>query len=302
MTLTGPEPYDPPTWGPDEDRLSTELFMRYGSIEAGQLRSRQDWIDDATAIRKVIAGDKLIGVLSTVHVSTGDTEAQLTTWNDGFDEGWSQAWSSRMFARSVAVLAGALLAIGLLVGFAFGQAAAPRSAQVNPSGTGTTATTPELSGVPSPAATFDVRVQTQPSGGAPTPRPTGGIGQPASYCKPGYCQTPPPLTVSYGTPDDGIAGQATWWNSFGGGYYAAIRPDLGSKGDLAIVCGGWPFHCRSVEIITTCACLGPNSDRLIDLSLDTFVDFAPPGVDEDGKPRAPGWQGTIRVTLQVVER
>jgi hypothetical protein len=85
-----------------------------------------------------------------------------------------------------------------------------------------------------------------------------------------------------------IAGQATWWNSFGPGRYAAIRPDLGSKGDLAVVCGGKPFHCLTLPIITTCACLGPGSGRLIDLSLDAFAEFADPS------------RGVVRISLQVV--
>jgi hypothetical protein len=106
----------------------------------------------------------------------------------------------------------------------------------------------------------------------------------------------PKLTPS----PEGIAGQATWWDTFGSGLYAAIRPDLGRKGQLAVVCGGQPFHCLTLPITTSCFCGGPGSDRLIDLSLDAFVDFAPPGVDRDGKPRQPGWQGVIRVTVQVL--
>jgi hypothetical protein len=89
---------------------------------------------------------------------------------------------------------------------------------------------------------------------------------------------------------DGISGTATWWYSFGPGLYAAIRPDLGHKGDLAIVCGGEPFHCQTLQILTTCACLGPNSARLIDLSRDAFASFADPSA------------GVIRITLQVAHQ
>ncbi len=102
--------------------------------------------------------------------------------------------------------------------------------------------------------------------------------------------TPPPLPTSPHTNSGGIAGQATWWFSFGPGLYAAIRPDLGSKGDLAVVCGGAPFHCLTLPIITTCACLGPRSDRLIDLSRDAFASFADPS------------RGVIRITLSVIEQ
>lgn len=121
---------------------------------------------------------------------------------------------------------------------------------------------------------------------APAPQPSGGIGQPASYCKPGHCETPAPQPriVSHGT-----SGEATWFD-VGPGIYAAIRPDLGHKGDLAIVCGGAPFHCVSAPITDVCACLGPNSDRLIDLSIDAFRSFADPSA------------GVLRITLQVLER
>jgi len=80
-----------------------------------------------------------------------------------------------------------------------------------------------------------------------------------------------------------LRGQATWWDSWGSGFYAAIRPDLGIPvGSNLTVCGGVPFHCASVPITTTCACLGPGSDRLIDLSRDFFSLFASPsrGVTE----------------------
>lgn len=118
---------------------------------------------------------------------------------------------------------------------------------------------------------------------SPTPRPSGAIGEPASYCKPQFCETPQPRIV------DGISGEATWWYSFGGGFYVALRPDLGSKGDLVIVCGGAPFHCRTAPVITSCACLGPNSDRLVDLSRDLFAEFADPD------------RGVVRVVIQVIK-
>lgn len=54
-SLTGPEPYHPPRWGRNDDRLATELFMRYGSVERGKFRSHGDWVDDANAVRAVLA-------------------------------------------------------------------------------------------------------------------------------------------------------------------------------------------------------------------------------------------------------
>jgi hypothetical protein len=149
----------------------------------------------------------------------------------------------------------------------------------------------DRTGAPPPAGLAIVPSDERPSSGVEgsgAPSPTGEIGEPAAYCKPGYCETPSPRPrpiVPRGT-----AGEATWWASFGSGLYAAIRPDLGAKGDTAIVCGGSPFHCLTLPIITTCACLGPNSDRLIDLSIDAFRSFADPSA------------GVVRITLQVLDR
>lgn len=56
--LIGPVPYAPPRWGLAEDHLPTELFMRYGSTERGKYRSRQEWVDDASAIRAVMAEER----------------------------------------------------------------------------------------------------------------------------------------------------------------------------------------------------------------------------------------------------
>lgn len=122
-------------------------------------------------------------------------------------------------------------------------------------------------------------------GGAP--KPSGGIGEPASYCKPQFCETPP--ATNPGPIANGLVGEATWWYSFGPGIYTALRPDLGSKGDLVIVCGGAPFHCRTAPVITSCACLGPNSERLVDLSRDLFAEFADPA------------RGVVRVVIQVIK-
>lgn len=253
-------------------------------------------------LRKLLANAAGLPLRRLEELPVDVTHGIHRAWNRGYAVGESMGRHEGDRRRR----AGVLLAILLVTtAFAVELAWAPRSAQVNPSGPGTTATTaPELSGAPE-------------SDGVTTPAPSASV-DPSSFPPIGYgvahpktghdagwsCSSPckptpsPRPAVSHGT-----SGQATWWNSFGGGYYAAIRPDLGTKGDLAIVCGGSPFHCRSVEVITTCACLGPNSDRLIDLSLDTFVDFAPPGVwPGTTKPRDPGWQGTIRVVVQVIKR
>lgn len=166
------------------------------------------------------------------------------------------------------------LTLALLLLAACGSA---RPAQVIPSGSFAAAEMdPERTGAPSPTVLRGLVLPVQSPSGAPTPRPSGGLGDATSYFKP----TPRPA---------GVSGQATWWFSFGHGLYAAIRPDLGTKGDLAIVCGGEPFHCLSLPVTTTCACLGPGSRRLIDLSKDAFESFADPSV------------GTIRVSLQVVK-
>lgn len=156
---------------------------------------------------------------------------------------------------------------------------------------GAVETTQPRTGAPqylTPTSTATGRVEASASaavGGAP--HPSGGIGNPATFWKPGYKPRPTPrVVVSKGT---GLSGQATWWFSFGHGLYAALRPDLGTKGDLAIVCGGTPYHCLSLPVITSCLCLGRGSDRLIDLSRDAFESFADPSV------------GTVRIVLQVVK-
>lgn len=221
----------------------------------------------------------------------------------GFVAGLAQPIRGRRRRMAAAAVVIATLAL-VMTAFQAGRiVAAPRSAQVNPSGPGTTATTtPELSGAPSTsepssatAPPFDP--SSFPPIGYGVPNPAGGISK-APLCS-GPCETwPPRPAVSRGT-----AGEASWWYSVGPGLYAAIRPDLGHKGDLAVVCGGRPFHCLTLPIITTCACLGPGSGRLIDISRDAFVSFAPPGFwPGTKKPRKPGWQGTIRITLQVIGR
>lgn len=98
--------------------------------------------------------------------------------------------------------------------------------------------------------------------------------------------TPAPVSLHLATPRPTIvaahslAGQATWWNSWGSGLYAAAGPRLRSA------MGPGYLHryvtacsrgvCVRVRLITSCACQ-PNT-RLIDLSADAFSRLAPLGV------------------------
>lgn len=155
-----------------------------------------------------------------------------------------------------------------------------------------------LLGAPSVRGGLDSGNGTQgaePSGSpfASFPRP-GGAPHPSVKLGDWSCSDPPrcgePVTIPQSQDGKAITGTASWWNSFGPGIYAALRPDLGSKGDLVIVCGGAPFHCVTAPVITSCKCLGPNSERLVDLSRDLFAEFADPS------------RGVVRITLQVVGR
>lgn len=153
--------------------------------------------------------------------------------------------------------------------------ATPRSSAVIPSdAVGAVETDQRTTGAPQADRTGDGRKPDPSANGAPPPAVIDLAG--ATGRNPAYT-APPDFT-----------GQATWWDSFGPGLYAAIRPDLGTKGDLAVVCGGTPWRCISVPIITTCLCKGPGSDRLIDLSKDAFSIFANPSL------------GVIHVVLSVV--
>ena len=174
------------------------------------------------------------------------------------------------------ILLAVLVALTALLVFA---PRASRPAPVTPSGLWRAAETdPERTGAPvergsatSAGTAVDTPAMTR------APHPTAVTIEPATATNPDL--TPPP----------DFTGQATWWDSFGPGLYAAIRPDLGRKGELAVVCGGARWHCLTLPIITTCACLGPGSDRLIDLSLDAFRSFAAPSA------------GIVHVTVTILE-
>lgn len=240
------------------------------------------------------------------------THGLQRAWNRGYAVGESMGRRRDARARRIA----AAISIALIVlAFLGGRASAtPRSEPVIPSAPVGAASSdraqsgasqpgilsrdpaPERpsSGVEGSAAPFDP--SSFPPVGFGVPDPSGGLDELGStHANPAYTPEPertPPATrfVSHGTPADGIGGQATWWASFGSGLYAAIRPDLGTKGDTAIVCGGSPWHCLTLPIITTCACLGPGSGRLIDLSIDAFASFADPSA------------GVTQVVVQVISR
>jgi len=78
-------------------------------------------------------------------------------------------------------------------------------------------------------------------------------------------------------PRHALSGQATWWDSWGHGLYAAAGPRLRAAmgaylGRIVTVCAA---TCVRVTLTTSCACQ-PDT-RLIDLSLDAFSQLAAPG-------------------------
>ena len=76
-----------------------------------------------------------------------------------------------------------------------------------------------------------------------------------------------------------MAGIATWWDSWGHGFYAAAGPRLrAAMGDyLGRVVQVCHLHsCIAVKLTTSCACQ-PDS-RIIDLSLDAFSRLADPSL------------------------
>lgn len=107
-----------------------------------------------------------------------------------------------------------------------------------------------------------IRVEPSPRWQAPSPAPT----------------TRARVTVR--APGASLTGQATWWDSWGHGLYAAAGPRLRSA------MGPGYLHryvtacsrgvCVRMRLITSCAC-SPDT-RLIDLSLDAFSRFAAPGL------------------------
>lgn len=144
---------------------------------------------------------------------------------------------------------------------------------------------------PGPEATTAVAT---PGGASllPTPtwRPSPSAGS-SSPMTPGSA-TPVPTThgsSGLGKPVRWLRGQATWWNSLGGGIYVAVNPSDGIRvGALVQVCDAHAQDCQTARVVTTCACLGHDSGRIVDLSLDLFARFADPS------------RGVTTVVLEVV--
>jgi hypothetical protein len=178
---------------------------------------------------------------------------------------------------------------GLLVGNLITKAAAPRPApNASPAG------------ISAPAVADDPSERTAASSSYPSsqvPAPSsssavagagssGGAGIIPPACS-GPCPTLVPR-IRTAVPRDGIGGWATWYD-VGPGLYGAINPRYGDKGGTAVVCGGSPFHCKTIPLVDVCACGNRHGKpTLIDLSPAAFREFAPTS------------RGVTWVTLQVL--
>ena len=85
---------------------------------------------------------------------------------------------------------------------------------------------------------------------------------------PSCCLVPPAVSIK---------GSATWWDSWGHGFYAAAGPKI--RAAYPDYLGHWVTACSAgrcvrVKLTTSCACQ-PDT-RLIDLSLDAFSRLAAP--------------------------
>ena len=115
------------------------------------------------------------------------------------------------------------------------------------------------------------RVAATPSASTPQSGPS-----PSATARPA---TKPPVVVTTATPRPGpsLTGAATWWDSWGHGFYAAAGPKIRAAfpdylGHWVTACSGG--RCVRVKLTTSCACQ-PDT-RLIDLSLDAFSRLAAP--------------------------
>lgn len=101
----------------DDDRLATELFRRYGSVQRGRWRGREHWEADATAVRTILASDaamlRIVEQLAAAQVRvSSDPEAHM--WNQGFDEAWQQK-TPPLWVMVLGLLAGAYAYVILAV-------------------------------------------------------------------------------------------------------------------------------------------------------------------------------------------
>lgn len=85
--IASPEPETDPA-DRDDDRLATELFRRYGSVERGLFRTRDHWVADAAAVRELLLAERIVEVMA--HGGAPDPETRAAIWNEGFDEAWRQ--------------------------------------------------------------------------------------------------------------------------------------------------------------------------------------------------------------------
>jgi hypothetical protein len=93
--IARPEPETNPA-DHDSDRLATELFRRYGSVQRGLWRGREHWVADATAIRTLLAGDaafaRVLEQLAEAPVRiSGDSEAHAAVVDGGLRRGMAPA-------------------------------------------------------------------------------------------------------------------------------------------------------------------------------------------------------------------
>lgn len=266
----------------DNDRLATELFRRYGSVEKGQWRDREHWIADADAVRHVIGYERLVSALgrAAIHVNTGAGERDASAWSEGYDEGWSEAWASRI--RIPLFLAAiALVVIAFLAGMAY---ATPRSPAQ-----GLTAPVPfQASAMGTPAPASGAPRVVGPTLGAPT-HVAGGRWDDSRNIPTALKSVVPKsvragATYPRGNVVRGIA------STYGPGWDGWIAWPKGPGWRLR-VCG--PAACRTV--VSTDA--GPDkamqrAGRVIDLDVPTFEAIA-----------GGSWtRGLVLVTVTVLGR
>lgn len=108
----------------DDDRLATELFRRYGSLEQNRYRTREHWLADAAVIRELVAVDaaflRIAEELASgpVHINRSDPDERAATWSEGFDEAWRQRDEEERVVVGIAV---ATALVAAIAGFAIGR-------------------------------------------------------------------------------------------------------------------------------------------------------------------------------------